>query len=91
MLLIVLVPNIKKKLNKWLGVILSLMVVSLYGLQWQKDNNNLITFIEFVAHSNYGPLTELNQNEESEFDFGEIHVVYDQLYKASLKIKLVSV
>ena len=44
-----------------------------------------------MAHSNYGPLTELNQNEESEFDFGEIHVAYDQLCKESLKIKVVSV
>lgn len=51
------------------------------------DEKNLITFVAFMANSNYDPLLELNQNNKSKFGFDDLHVLYNVLYKESIKIR----
>ena len=51
------------------------------------DEKNLITFVAFMANSNYDPLLELNQNDKSKFGFDDLHILYNALYKESLKIR----
>lgn len=40
-----------------------------------------------MANSNYDPLLELNQNDKSKFGFDDLHILYNALYKESLKIR----